>query len=289
MDKFLVVLFCMLSLYIDAQNLPEVRKDKFEDMTYFIAQSEANKKLLLFLHGGVENPSFHQVDNEINFRFLVEGNTDFIELAHDNQFDLVMPVTNEQLNWLNDHQQSLSIIKSLVESLHKKYNEIFISGFSDGGTGSYKMFYSNPTYFSGLAVFSGYPQHKNFYRKVQYHSVKNKTIVFLGTLGDKIIPYEFLLTEYCQQKKDNPNTYFYLTDGGHNFSSFNRQDLGEVFDILSRKTINKNSEPIQGFMKNDSLISLYPYRKKIIRKYNYGKEVYEANTRQLKQYKNSTQ
>src|SRR5690606_15434799 len=143
-------------------------------------------------------------------------------------FDLIIPITNDSLNWLNHPQESFIILKEYIKSLGKKYDEIYISGFSDGGTGSYKIFYKNPEHFDGLIIFNGYPQHSNHFKNVNYTSIENKKVIFMSTLKDKIIPYEFLLSEYCAQKKENADTYFYLAKGGHSFRNYGEQDLKEL-------------------------------------------------------------
>src|SRR5690606_23644255 len=101
------------------------------------------------------------------------------------------------------------------------------------GTGSFKIFYNNPEYFNGLVVFNGYPQHANFYKNADYSSVNHQKVVFFGTFKDKRIPYEFMLTEYCKQKSENADTYFYLANGNHSFNSYKKQDLNELFGILN--------------------------------------------------------
>jgi len=189
------------------------------------------------------------------------------------------------LNWLDEPQKVFSFLKDYIKSTSKNYNEIFISGFSDGGTGSYKIFYGNPDYFNGLIVFNGYPQHSNYNKKVVYSTIANKKILFFSTYKDNTIPYEFLLTEYCKQKQVNANTYFYLAKGKHNFHSYNEKDIEEVFKILTGKINNKETIPIQGYLSNDQVITLYPFRKKIVKKYHFGKDIYEANRLQYRKQK----
>lgn len=105
-------------------------------------------------------------------------------------------------------------------------------------------------------------------------------------MGDKVIPYEFLLAEYYKQKKINPCTYFYIAAGDHTFENYKKAEIDILFDILNSKNINYNTEAIHGFIKNDSLIRFYNFRKEIVRKFGFGQEEYDMNKKQKKNHTN---
>lgn len=285
MKKLIASLLCLFAVLTKGQSTTSLRLDTFEHHYFFNLSASTYNKLIIFLHGGVSNPYFKQHVGNISANYLVENNKQFIDMASQHHFDLIMPIVNDSLNWLTQPQKAFIIIDKYLQSIGKKYDEIYISGFSDGGTGSYKIFYMHPDYFKGLIVFNGYPQHAIFYKKVDYTAVKHKTIIFLSSKEDKTIPYEFLLTEYHTQKLINANTYFYLAEGGHRFSNFHHEYLVNVFMILNHQVNNTMVEPHHGFVKNDVMITHYPFRKKIVRKYNFGRVTYEENQRQLKMLK----
>jgi len=270
-------IICFISLNVFSQKIESVNGNSF----YLISEN-SNEKTIIFLHGGVNNPYFEQPADKISIDYLVENNQEFLTQASTNGFNIIIPITNDSLNWLENPNQTFIELKKMVAKSSLDSQKIFISGFSDGGTGSFKIFYQNPDYFEGLIVFNGYPQHKNFYKTVDYEKVENKKVLFFSTYKDKVIPYEFLLTEYCLQKKSNPNTFIYLSSGDHSFTNYTKEDIDILFDILSGKNQNKSTEPIQGFIENDTLITLYPFRKKIVRKFGFGKETYQENRRQQK-------
>ena len=279
---------CLFALNVIAQKKTEPVLKTIDGKNFYLISSSVNKKALVFLHGGIKNPYFDQAAEHITVNYLLENNQSFLSQASLNGFNVILPITNKGLNWLDDPKRAFLELKKMIELSTEKYEEIYISGFSDGGTGSFKIFYENPDYFDGLIVFNGYPQHGNFYKTVDYKAIGNKKIIFSSTDKDEVIPYEFLITEYCSQKKTNPNTFFYLSSGGHSFTNYTENDIKEVFDILIGKNINKKTEPIQGFVKNDKLVVLYPFRKKIVKKYNFGKDTYEANLVQHKKIKAPT-
>ena len=248
--------------------------------SYWIKKKE-NTKLIIFLHGGVKNTIFNKPKN-INIVIPLEGNVQFIDRTQKSGFDIFIPIKNDSLNWIDNYEYCFEKFKLFVDSCKKVYSEIYISGFSDGGTGSYRIFYNHPDYFSGLIVFNGFPQLSNFNTTIDYSKIKDKKIFYFGTKGDKRIPYEFLLTEYAKQKLTNPNTFICIKSGRHSFYSYNQFDFNQLFLVLNNKINNTKTEPIHGFVKNDKLISFYKFRKKVLRKYNYGREFWKENKRQKK-------
>ena len=279
----LLILICFLPSNTFGQKRIEAILKTVDGNSFYSISENTNKKTIIFLHGGVNNPFFDQTTNKITLDYLFENNQNFLAQAALNRFNVIVPITNDRLNWIDNPRKSFQELKKMLGQATDEHEEIYISGFSDGGTGSFKIFYNNLDYFDGLVVFNGYPQHENFYKTVDYETVENKKILFLSTFKDKIIPYEFLITEYCAQKKTNPNTFLYLSPGGHSFSNYTEDDIKKVFDILIGKNQNELTEPIQGFIKNDQLVTLYPFRKKMVRKYSFMKDVYEANLAQHKE------
>jgi predicted peptidase len=284
--KLFVAAFFPLLLLIAQTALSEVVPVSFRGNHFYYIRNEGNKKLLIFLHGGVNNPSFNtdQVIPKLNY--LLEGNIDLVPLANENGFDLLIPIKNDSLNWVDNYEYCFQQLKTYSDST-RFYNQIFLSGFSDGGTGSYRIFYSHWDAFDGLIVFNGYPQLNNFYKKVDCSSIKNKKILFLSTKKDNVIPYEFLMTEYAKQKKFNPDTYFFLADGEHNFGDYKRADLKQVFDMIKTVPDNTKTEVIHGYIRKDSLIHFYEFREKINRKYGYEPEFLKENQKQQKRFSNS--
>ena len=282
--KTLLITLILLFVNLFSQKT-DTSKITFDGHTIYDISNPENKKLILFLHGGVNNPYFKQSPDQISLNYLLENNTSFVSQAIENNFNLIVPISDSSFNWLDKPENAFRILEEYLKTKEYFPEEIYLMGFSDGGTGSYKIFYKHSNFFNGLFVFNGYPQHSNHYKTVDYSLITDKTIAFWGTLNDKTIPYEFLMTEYCQQKKYNPNTYLFLTEGVHGFKSYLEKDIAELFKILTKKTTNSSNEIIHGFVKNDSLQVFYPFRKKITKQYHFGQETYEENRLQLKKYR----
>jgi len=280
MKQILIFIIFQLSLQIGHSQVGTL-KVTYRNNNYFNISDSSNKKLLIYLHGGITNPYFKKSE-DISLEYLLEGNVEFINKVTENRFDIIAPITNDSLNWLDNTEFCFKEFQNYINSLNKNYEEIWISGFSDGGTGSFKIFYNNPQYFNGLIVFNGYPYHKNFAKRVDYSEVTNKKVVFFSTKKDKQIPYEFLLAEYSKQKKFNPNTFFYLTDGEHSFNTYKAKDFELLFRILLEVN-NTETKSLHGLIISDELIEFYNFRKSIVRKYGFGKEYYIENKKQKKQ------
>lgn len=284
MKHFFTILLFFLWFSVYGQNPINELKENSGHQFYEILQTE-NEKLLIFLHGGVTNPAFQDPNSTPPLEFLIEENKDFIPMSLKHGFDLILPIVDAELDWLTKPEEVFLILQKTIESHAKKYKEIYLTGFSDGGTGSYKIFHLHPEYFAGLVVFNGYPQHNNFYKSVDRSRINNKKILFLSTQKDEMIPYEFLLCEYNQQKIYNANTFFYLAPGKHLFSTYRSKELWVVFEVLSGRNNCLQKESEMGFVRNDELIVRYTFRKKIMRKFGFGADCYAANQTQKKNRK----
>lgn len=283
MKRQLTLVFLLLSFLAQAQ-FPEAKPTEFDGHYFYYIKGENNTKALVFLHGGMSNPAFNNHPSTQKLEFLLEGNSHLIDSAMQNGFDLLIPIKDDELNWVDNHEYCFQYLSGYFESNQPQYTSLYISGFSDGGTGSYRMFYKHPDRFEGLMVFNGYPQKSNYNKDVDYTKVKDKKVLFFSTQDDALIYYEFLLTEYCKQKKVNPNTYFYVAEGDHSFGAYGATDIHEVFDILDSKNDNSKTEAIHGFIRNDEVVHFYQFRKKVYRKYTYGKAYLEENAKQRKVY-----
>ncbi len=279
--KYLIAIPLLLLYHAShGQNVSEHTVD-YKGNKFYHLTVDTNQNILIFLHGGVNNPYFQDTSKIPTLNYLLEDNKFFINNALRSGFDLLIPIKNDSLNWLNKHDYCFEKISSYLRTT-KKYSNKYVSGFSDGGTGAYKMFYDNKDYFTGLMVFNGYPQHQNFNKKVDYKNVTDKKIIFYSTFQDKVIPYEFLLTEYAKQKKYNTNTFLRVVKGAHTFAAYDSMAILDCFKILTSKISNSKNDNTHGFIVNDQLIEFYVFRKMIVRKYAYARDIYEENRRQSK-------
>ncbi len=290
MYRAMLLILC-LSTAIHAAELKTIKIDSV-DLYYHIETptSIESDKLIIYLHGGVSQFQFKN-PTVVPVSSLLEGNDFLLQTFTNAGYTVVIPIAYNQYNWLED--KGKSFIKSILLKYKGEFEKIFIAGFSDGGTGSYQLFYQEPELFQGLVVFNGYPQHQNFHLKVDYKKVMNKAVVFFSTEQDKQIPYEYLLMEYRRQCMVNKHTYFLLRDGKHSFSEYGAEDFKDCIEYLSmpQDTAETDTEgkilvypPIDGLLSGTEK-RLYPFRKKIGKKYGMNETEYNRQDYSYKQFK----
>ena len=237
------------------------------------------------MHGATRQfNNMTEAENEkVPLSTLLENNEEIIPLFNNEGYDVICPIAYNQYNWLEDGGKTF--ISALMKEYKSNYEEIYISGFSDGGTGAYRFFYSDINLYHGAIIFNGYPQLNNFHRKVDYKTAQNKKIVFVSQKSDKIIPYEFLLTEYRRQKMVNKQTYFLLKSGQHEFGTYTKEDLTACLSLLKQEQKKSTSvdsstilvyPPIDGLIINDQISEVYEFRKKTGKNYGMNKKEYNA-------------
>lgn len=288
--KLLILLPSLfLAFTISGQTLDSLQLDGTTLLYHKLeTQTTPKKGMLIFMHGGVSQ--FKEPDKpiEISPKTVVEGNTDFLPFVQSLGYDVILPLAFKEYNWMEEPGQQF--VLALAEKYSEQNEKVILSGFSDGGTGAYQIFYSHPDQFDVVMIFNGYPQHHNFYQKVDYTKVTDKPVLFASTKNDKRIPYEFLLTEYRRQKIVNPNAYFHLAEGGHSFADYKLSDLEKYFTVIEKpRKLAPASDlltvypPIDGWMENDTLKEIYPFRKSVVKKYGMAKAEYSRKDYDFKE------
>lgn len=275
---FPAILF--LSIQLHGQELLSVEIENVS-LNYYLIKTEKNidGKLLIFLHGSVSQ--YQQLKTPLSppISQLLENNDAFTEVFTNHGYDIIFPIAFNQYNWL-DSSGSVPVDEIIDQY---SYNEIVIAGFSDGGTGAYRYFYYTPEKFDGLLIFNGFPQHDNYNKKVDYNRISNKSIAYISTDKDKVIPYEFLLVEYRKQKMVNKNTFFLLRKGKHWFGEYKSADFKLCIEMLGSLPETEEVQDgemlcypsIDGLIINDELRELYPFRKKTGKSYSMNEEAYK--------------
>ncbi|MEA2095084.1 MAG: alpha/beta hydrolase-fold protein, partial [Candidatus Cloacimonadota bacterium] len=102
--------------------------------------------LVIYLHGGVSTKRFHETPLE-----YAEQNY-FTEYARENNWIVVYPMANNETAWWN--LTGINNLKAQIRKLKSQYNiddnRIYISGFSDGGSGAYHLALNAPDDFAAF-------------------------------------------------------------------------------------------------------------------------------------------
>jgi hypothetical protein len=234
------------------------------------------KGLIIFLHGSV-NYFLSKSIEDVEPEDLLENNSDFLKVFKD--YDIVLPLVNSNFNWL-DSAHSKNIVKEFI-AINPTVQAV-LAGFSDGGTGAFKLMHASPGTFSSVWMFGAFPQHRWFTRNLDRSQLKGTEMHFIGSYTDKTCPYEFSLLEYLKQKQHNEYTYFHLVSGSHRFSTYDSSLFFKLewhlqYKVQTSFESQKNTFirllPFPGECKNDTVLRLYYFRKRILRKYGLPMEL----------------
>lgn len=270
--RFLAVFVILISFITHSYAQELFKTDSF---SYYQIDGSSKSKALIFLHGSVSY--YLNVEPEqTQFSELLEGNSYFLNSF--SEYSIYMPVVSKSFNWLNT-----ATVSSLFQNIPNisGFDTLIIAGFSDGGTGAYRMFYTAQDSFDGLVVFNGYPQSEWFNKKVDYSLNIHKPVVFVSQHGDKVLRYEFLMTEYRIQKIYNSKTYLYITQGKHEYGKYTKQDFTTIKSCLTddiKSNFNQMGLPIDGFVRQNIVFEMYYFRKRIGKRYSITNEYLSANT-----------
>lgn len=242
------------------------------------------------MHGGVSQFKDKKQPVEATPEELLEGNAAFIKTVNTNGYDLILPIAFNQYNWLEPGGEQF--INNIIDKYCDEYERVYISGFSDGGTGAYRFFYNRPDIYSGVIIFNGYPQLNNYYKKVDHFKATGKQIIFCSTLSDNVIPYEFLMVEFRRQQMINKQTYFLLRDGEHDFKAYKQQHFDLCMQLLAKKKNSKTPAagkmfvypPIDGYITDGTLKEIFSFRKRIGKAYNMAQEEHSRSDYSYKDF-----
>lgn len=114
--------------------------------------------LLFFLHGAVRQNGLS--DFQPAGLYLGGWNRYYTKYAEQNEVILIFPKGSKQYNWMTPDDGFFMIpemLKLIKKGIHVDDNKVFISGHSNGATGSFSYWMKQPTQFAGFYGFNTYP------------------------------------------------------------------------------------------------------------------------------------
>jgi hypothetical protein len=114
---------------------------------------------LIFLHGAVRFSSL--LNYQIAQQVLSGWNRYYTKYASLNDVILIFPSANKKYNWMTSDDGFFmipKIVKQLKTSINIDDNKVFISGHSNGSTGSFSYAMKQPTQFAGFYGFNTQPR-----------------------------------------------------------------------------------------------------------------------------------
>lgn len=148
---------------------------------------EKKYPLLFFLHGAVKSNAL--VDFQPVGLNLGEWNRYYTKYAEQNDVILVFPKGSRQYNWMLPDDGFFMIpemLKLIKKGINVDDNKVFISGHSNGATGSFSYLMKQPTQFAGFYGFNTYP--KVFTGGTFVENIKNRSFINFSTDEDYYYP-----------------------------------------------------------------------------------------------------
>lgn len=148
---------------------------------------EKKYPLLFFLHGAVRSNSL--TDYQMADWNLSGWNRYYTKYAELNDVILVFPKGSKHYNWMTpDDGFSMipEMLKLIKKSINVDDNKVFISGHSNGATGSFSYLMKHPTEFAGFYGFNTYP--KVFTGGTFVENIKNRSFINFSTDDDYYYP-----------------------------------------------------------------------------------------------------
>ena len=148
---------------------------------------EKKYPLLFFLHGAVRHNGLSDFQPiELN---LGGWNRYYTKYAEQNEVILVFPKGSSQYNWMTPDDGFFMIpemLKLIKKGINVDDNKVFISGHSNGATGSFSYWMKQPTQFAGFYGFNTYPM--IFTGGTFVENSKNRSFINFSTDEDYYYP-----------------------------------------------------------------------------------------------------
>lgn len=156
---------------------------------HFPANYNPQKKytLMFFLHGAVRNNEL--IDYQLADWNLTGWNRYYKKYADQNDVIMVFPKASKQYNWMLSDAGFFMIpemLKQIKKTINIDDNKVFITGHSNGATGSFSYLMKQPKQFAGFYGLNTYP--KVFTGGTFVENIKNRSFINFSTDKDYYYP-----------------------------------------------------------------------------------------------------
>ena len=196
--------------------------------------------VLFYLHGAVRGNELSAFETKLN---LMYDNSRYTKRADANNVILVFPKGDKDFNWMLKDEGFFmvpDIVKQLKSALNIDDNKVFVSGHSNGATGSFSYLMKQPTAFAGFYGFNTYP--KVFTGGTFIKNVLSRSFINFSTDQDYYYPpnandsLNVLMADLKADYKDYRYNGF-----PHWFPAF--EDSEPAYDILFEDLLQRKRQP----------------------------------------------
>ena len=200
--------------------------DGIERIYYlYIPRSYDHKKktpLVIYLHGGVSRK-----DLIADFDKGIEESP-FTKMAEQEGYILLFPLGQSGATWWDavGIQNVLQQIRNTKQEYNIDDNRVFMTGFSDGGSGSFLFAMTNPSYFAGFLPLNGHPGVGSEAGEIQTYFVNlnNRPVHVINTDEDDLYPAHEIKEMIALAHKASAKIFYRIYKGiGHDFDYANEE------------------------------------------------------------------
>ncbi|MBA5791946.1 hypothetical protein H1R17_03455 [Flavobacterium sp. xlx-214] len=204
---------------------------------------EKKYPVLFFLHGAVRYSNLFEY--QLANWNLGDWNRFYTKYANINDVILVFPSANKEYNWMTSDNGFFMIsemLKQIKQTINVDDDKVFVSGHSNGATGSFSYLMKQPTPFAGFYGFNTQP--KVFTGGTFIENSKNRSFINFSTDQDYYYPPNANddFTKLMHQVNADYKEFRY-NGFPHWFPEFDESEPAYVIlfnDLMSRK---RNSFP----------------------------------------------
>ena len=196
-------------------------------------ESKAPKPLLVFLHGAISSPELKAHPEEYVQK------SPLLSLANAAGCYVLFPFGQQGATWF-DHVGQQMVMDEIAQ-VKKQYaidpNKVFLSGFSDGGSGVYYFSMTQPEPFAGFIAMNGSLKVASMLGEEALFpcNMNQKPLYILNTTEDILYPLDQIIPAVDFLKRDNPHIVFRTPKGNH-FLSYLPEEQTSLVTFIKENT-----------------------------------------------------
>ncbi len=198
-----------------------------------------SKPLLVFLHGAISSPKL-KADPLAYIK-----KSPLVELANKGEFYLMFCYGQKGATWFDT--VGVDMIMGEIQAAQKQFNidanKIFVSGFSDGGSGVLYLAMNQASSFAGFLAMNGSLKvaEQLGYYPLFPENMNNKPLYIINTDKDMLYPISQILPTVDYLKQYNNQIIFKQVKGNHEMG-YLKDESASIIDFIQKNSLSPAQE-----------------------------------------------